>query len=512
MKKSMEDIQLSELVLRKLDGVISKDEHKKLTSQLSSSDEMIRQYNELIILYSIFSEQADTIFGGVAPEPTPYQLNNILLALASAQLEASPVQVEAEKPESESEFMDEAQPVKAERGTPKRSLLLLAPVAAVLFFVLFAYLVPVNTEREVAVLSDSIGAVWDDSTGPMEKGIRLRTGETSLFLKKGLVELLYDSEARVVIEAPAEFSMRSDYQIKVNYGRLYATVPSQAVGFTVSTPNATIVDKGTEFGVEADLWGRTELHVIKGKTMLFSGTEKDSKTRHKVNQGQAKKVTDINQVQDMSLKERVFVRRVDRNSNFIWKGQEALSLSDIVGGGNGLGTGRLNVGFDPLTGSFKTLIRGYEREGNGRYISVYNNPLIDGVLFRMKMSAVLWLLPGGIDMPLFVTRIIRPGPKFAMVSAAIPLTRNLSNGLRRVFNWMDRFTEHTTNRFWFYMATVELHLIWMQSEKCFLAWNWKRLKLHAVFRIRSGKTLTIIGTCLMSMFFWMANSVFIRNP
>jgi hypothetical protein len=58
MSEAMNDILLTELVLRKLEGVILDIEHERLVDHLSSSDEKIGQYNDLVILHSIFSEQA----------------------------------------------------------------------------------------------------------------------------------------------------------------------------------------------------------------------------------------------------------------------------------------------------------------------------------------------------------------------------------------------------------------------------------------------------------------------
>jgi hypothetical protein len=194
-----------------------------------------------------------------------------------------------------------------------------------------------------------------------------------------MAELVFDNDARILVDSPAEFRIIHDDQIELDYGRIYATVPPQAIGFTVSTPSAKIIDLGTEFGVDADSWGATELHVIKGKTMLFSGLEKDSKVKYEVNRGQAKKVDDAGQVQDVAVEETKFVRRADSDTNFVWKGQEALCLADIFGGGNGLGTGRSNVSIDPLSGAVKRSIRSYEREGRGRFATISGNGFIDGV-------------------------------------------------------------------------------------------------------------------------------------
>jgi len=158
---------------------------------------------------------------------------------------------------------------------------------------------------------------------------------------------------------------------------LYATIPSQALGFTISTPNAKVIDLGTEFGVKAGLRGETELHVIKGKTILISGSGTDSQAKHEVSEGQAREVASAGVVRNISLKTRGFIRRIQSETSFIWRGQPEINLADIIGGGNGLGTGRLNVGIDPASGVLRRSVRGYEREGDCEYKVVGGNQLID---------------------------------------------------------------------------------------------------------------------------------------
>jgi hypothetical protein len=47
-------------------------------------------------------------------------------------------------------------------------------------------------------------------------------------------------------------------------GKLVASVPTKAIGFTVETPEAEFVDLGTEFGVKVDEHGTAEATVFRG--------------------------------------------------------------------------------------------------------------------------------------------------------------------------------------------------------------------------------------------------------
>src|SRR5262249_518170 len=51
-------------------------------------------------------------------------------------------------------------------------------------------------------------------------------------------------------------------------GKLRATVPPQATGFTIATPKLDLVDRGTEFGLSVNP-SRTEVHVFQGKVELY---------------------------------------------------------------------------------------------------------------------------------------------------------------------------------------------------------------------------------------------------
>ena len=86
-------------------------------------------------------------------------------------------------------------------------------------------------------------------------------------LRGGFMELAYMNGATVLIEAPAKFELRSASLLWLHAGNLSAQVPATAVGFTVETPTAKVVDLGTEFGVSANA-NASEVHVFKGEVLV----------------------------------------------------------------------------------------------------------------------------------------------------------------------------------------------------------------------------------------------------
>jgi hypothetical protein len=235
---------------------------------------------------------------------------------------------------------------------------------------------------EVATLEDSLNAKWADSNPSMRNGTRLKTGSELLLIREGFATLVFDNDTRVVIEGPAEFQVLTGDQIKLNYGRIYAIVPPQAYGFQVTTPGTKIIDLGTEFGVQQDRHGNTELHVISGKTSLVAGI-RGSRINAYVEAGSAKRLdTSIGQIKEIACDETLFVRRIDSQVNLVWRGEQTLDLADMVRNGNGLGTGNSKVRLNPFKGFTNEQHndkRGFHYATAKEYLSITDHPFIDGI-------------------------------------------------------------------------------------------------------------------------------------
>ena len=117
-----------------------------------------------------------------------------------------------------------------------------------------------------AVLTRADDAEWKEPSRSLS-GVANRV----LQVRSGVAELEFAQGARVSVEGPAEFEVRSDNSGFLRNGKLFATVPPQALGFIVQTATAVVVDLGTEFGVEAHGKGATEVQVFKGKVELRTG-------------------------------------------------------------------------------------------------------------------------------------------------------------------------------------------------------------------------------------------------
>jgi hypothetical protein len=124
-----------------------------------------------------------------------------------------------------------------------------------------------TTSRAVAILTRVADARWEGRAEAPRAGSALEPGW--LRLQSGLAQVVFYSGARVVLEGPTELRLISPMEAVCPAGRLLAEVPEPARGFCLKTTQLDVVDRGTEFGINAT-GARTEVHVFKGQVEFFS--------------------------------------------------------------------------------------------------------------------------------------------------------------------------------------------------------------------------------------------------
>ena len=124
-----------------------------------------------------------------------------------------------------------------------------------------------GNSASVAVVRDAADVQWAKNTPSKLTESSILSGEP-LKIDSGTIELELNTGTKLVVEGPADWSVDGRNSVSLRAGKLIARVPVNALGFTVQTPIAKIVDLGTEFGVETDDKGATEVQVFKGKVEL----------------------------------------------------------------------------------------------------------------------------------------------------------------------------------------------------------------------------------------------------
>jgi hypothetical protein len=88
-------------------------------------------------------------------------------------------------------------------------------------------------------------------------------------LTSGLMEITYDTGAKVILQGPVTYEVESKNGGFLPIGKLTGTVEAEkAKGFSIRTPTATVTDLGTEFGVDVQSDGTVETHVFVGEVRV----------------------------------------------------------------------------------------------------------------------------------------------------------------------------------------------------------------------------------------------------
>jgi hypothetical protein len=124
-------------------------------------------------------------------------------------------------------------------------------------------------EQAVGRITGMVNCQWAGSTTAAVSD-RVAMGDT-LALSSGLVEVTYDTGARVILQGPVTYEIETHNGGFLSNGKLTGTVEREtAAGFCVRTPTATAIDLGTQFGIEVAADKSTRIHVLEGRVSVAS--------------------------------------------------------------------------------------------------------------------------------------------------------------------------------------------------------------------------------------------------
>lgn len=165
------------------------------------------------------------------------------------------------------------------------------------------------SHSKVAVIDEIEEGVLTQNSKQILKNAPLLTGY-KYHLEHGVVRILMDSGAEVILESPAMFEVLHRNSIRLENGTLAAEVASDAIGFVVETPTQRVVDLGTRFGVSVSDDGSSETHVFHGKVVCAEVNEDQGESmKHLLSAGQAIQVKgDGSKSVEMKTNEGMFPR------------------------------------------------------------------------------------------------------------------------------------------------------------------------------------------------------------
>lgn len=247
------------------DGSLSAEDHRRLDSLLRSEEQARREYLELIEMHAMLRRQ----LGAVGELELPDRAMN-----------------EPPAPELARDRRSWYGALRTlSRDYTALSLLVSALTLAVVLLSLalfvpqwkvpqwngFAAREAVERPRVVAHVTATHQATWHEESDANFRNTHL-LADDDLRLASGWVEVTLTNGAVVLLEGPASLTVIGDEAVRLHDGKLTARVDRpQTEEFTVHTPQSTITDRGTAFGVAVDEGLGTHIEVTEGAVEVAWG-------------------------------------------------------------------------------------------------------------------------------------------------------------------------------------------------------------------------------------------------
>ena len=135
---------------------------------------------------------------------------------------------------------------------------------------------------------------------------RLDRGEV-IELQRGILELELNGDARVVFEAPTNFSVVSARHVRLLHGRCFVEMDEGRSGLRVETPSGEAFDLGTRFAVEVTAPEKMEVHVFDGAVEVS-----DARSTTRLLEGQGVLLDESHDRKKLVARPGQFVSRVPR--------------------------------------------------------------------------------------------------------------------------------------------------------------------------------------------------------
>ncbi|MCM8529814.1 MAG: DNRLRE domain-containing protein [Lentisphaeraceae bacterium] len=210
----------------------------------------------------------------------------------------------------------------SEESHPKKgssAVLKLAIAAALVLGLFIGQTLNSKQVKTIATLTNVEHCKWSEGTLATAKNSALTAG--SMRLEEGLAQLEFTNGVTVQIEAPAHIELVSDMKMLIHSGTVLADVPEQAIGFSIDTPSAKIIDHGTKFLVSHDASNpkaTSYVEVLEGEVEVQGKTMTQS-SRYKTGQrvfAESKKLTDISSDEEIQRNTHTPVKAANKTTLF----------------------------------------------------------------------------------------------------------------------------------------------------------------------------------------------------
>lgn len=262
-----------------LDGELATEETHKLLAELREDEEFRSSAARNLVVQRLLSQQ------GLQPGDFTAQVLGVLSAdeLPTESVTGSVI--------SELQVQQRRQ-----RRILRRSFAV--AVAAVLMLILSFVLHPIFESESIRVTAtEGVGSLDIEQ---LERGEPVK-------LRRGILELVLQGDARVVIEAPADFSVVSPRHVRLTAGRCFVEMTKGSSGLRIETPSGDALDLGTQFAVEVPSPDKMEVHVFDGAVEVS-----DASGTTLLNEGQGLVLDETEVRKELVARPGQFVSRVPR--------------------------------------------------------------------------------------------------------------------------------------------------------------------------------------------------------
>ena len=251
---------------------------------------------------------------------------------------------------------------------------------------------------------------------PLENG-RFSIG--LMELTAGAAELRFDSGTNVVLESPCSLKIESSDSAQLLAGTVFVDVTEVSNGFLLATPEANIVDEGTQYAVALDSQS-TEVHVFDG-SVIWTTADTSSDFEDRIISGEARRFsrTEPHRPHRIPFAKRQFVRGVEAEIRDA-AGEQLLAYDGFENLAGKLRRGRSGFGW---AGGWESAGRGH-----GQLAAVMDAP--SDIVFGINRAGHRLLsVQDGVDMRRKLDTLIDVSSHNAVfISLLVQRTKSRSDG------------------------------------------------------------------------------------
>lgn len=169
---------------------------------------------------------------------------------------------------------------------------------------------PLESTRSAVLLGRLVqkaDCVWEQAPSLQED----RFSAGMIKLVSGAAELRFDSGTNVILEGPCELTVETVDSARLLAGNVFVDVTEVSNGFLLETPEAQIIDEGTQYAVYLDSL-TTEVHVFDG-SVIWTPTKSDADFEDRITSGEARRYlrSEPARSHHIPFGQRQFVRRIE---------------------------------------------------------------------------------------------------------------------------------------------------------------------------------------------------------